>query len=155
MFSDNNRPWSPWHSAYCCLSLSFNIMCRCLITRLAAFHPAFGNPLLGRPAPGTHTEQQAGSVLPKREAQRRDYPRLIWAQGLGLAHLPGQEQAGGHFLGLGKIPSHTQTRSHNLLLCFALETCSVDHNHVPVSQQNLEYALHIYVTCRQCVACGD
>lgn len=42
----NKRPRSPWHSAYCCLSLSFNIVCRCLSTRPAASRPALGNPPL-------------------------------------------------------------------------------------------------------------
>lgn len=46
MFSANNRLWSPWHSAYRCLSLSFNSVCRCPSTRPTASHPLFGNPWL-------------------------------------------------------------------------------------------------------------
>lgn len=64
-----NRPQSPWHSAYCCLSLSFNIVCHCLSTRAAApilpletLHSAHTSSCLHR--------EGSGSKLPRREAQR-------------------------------------------------------------------------------------
>lgn len=117
----NNRPRSPWHSAYCCLSLSFNIVCRCLSTRPAASRPALGNPpacphLLQLPAPGTCVGLNSVKAL-RHSSSASPVPTY----GIGVFFLSHKQPDS---FGQGK-PSDSS---------FAFEMLSVSPNHAPLSQ---------------------
>lgn len=96
----NSRPRRPWHSACCCLSLSFNIVCRCRSTRPAASRPALGNP----------RSAHAFSSCPHRAAawawtlwKRTDTALLpVQPSDVGLVCFLGNKQPGGQFLESGK-----------------------------------------------------
>lgn len=152
MFSANNRPWSPWHSAYCCLSLSFNIVCRCLSTRTATSHPAFGNPplcphLLLLPAP----DSGVGPDSPRGKCRDVTFScqssPQVWDWHTSQARSSVEDIS----LGWGR-PSATH-RHEAIIFCLGdmlnkPQPCTI----IPAA---FAYVMHFYMVCSQWVACGE
>lgn len=126
----NSRPRSPWHSAHCCLSLSFNIVCRCLSTRPAASQPALGNPplcphLLQLPAPGScvglnsvkaYRHNSSASPVPSYGIGVLPGPRVAWRA------IPWVRES---------LQPHAQMKASS----FAFKMRSVSPNHAPSLSQ--------------------
>lgn len=153
MFSTNNRPWSPWLSAYCCLSLSSNIVCLCLSTRPAASHPASRNPppclhLLLLPAPGS----RMGPSSPR--GKHRDMAFSCQSSPQVWHWHPSPARSSLEDISLGWGRTSATHRHEKITFCLGDMLCKPTTTHIIISVA-FAYVLHFNVACIQWVAWGE